>query len=203
MSSMPQSFDNPPHLTNPYPPAGTRPVGFRYNGALVLLRLQDAPALRATGSEDADYILGHPFEVTWTSDTGDEVSITVPAGMKSDLTSVPRYLRWIAGRVGPWLEAAIVHDFLYIAWQSVPDRGPNNTDRRFADDIMLVAMRAAKVPAWLARAIWLGVRLGGSNGYYERQRGRYANLDHPAIRSQLAFLVPFAGPAGQSILRRT
>lgn len=78
----------------------------------------------------------------------DRRSITVSKGMLTDLASVPRCFRWYAGRVGPHLEAAIVHDFLYVAWQDLKEMCPKPGMRFFADRIMLAAMSP---PACAAR----------------------------------------------------
>ena len=181
-------FDHPAMPVNPYPAAGTPVVGFRYDTALVLLRLKDAPKLR-TG-EDADYLTGRPYAVSWCGPDAEWQEIVVPARLITDLTSVPRVLRWVIGRVGPWLEAAIVHDYLYIAWQDVPGRVPSEEDRAFADDIMLAAMREASVIDWMARAIHWAVRSFGASAFARVHDDRYVDLDDPAIIEQLAFQLP-------------
>lgn len=183
-----QRFDHPSQPANPYPAPGSRITGFEYRSALVLLRLKDAPKLR-TG-EDADYILQRPYDVAWRDGDGNWQAISVPAGLITDLTSVPRLLRWIVGRVGPWLEAAIVHDYLYIAWQDVPGKAAVEADRRFADDLMLAAMREADVLPWMARAIHWGVRTFGGGAYRRRNADRYVNLGDPEVTSQLALVLP-------------
>ena len=39
----------------------------------------------------------------------------------------------------------MIHDYLYVAWRSVPGRKPSGADRKFADAVMREAMRAAEV----------------------------------------------------------
>lgn len=176
-------FDHPAQRANPYPAPGTQIADFRYDSALVLLRLKDAVPMR-TG-EDADYLTGAAFICAWQPKGGDWQQITVPEGLITDLTSVPRLMRWVIGRVGPWLEAAILHDYLYIAWQDVEDKAPTAADRRFADDLMLAAMRAAQV-GWLARtSIYLTIRLFGRGTYDGRNAERYVDLCDPTIASQI------------------
>lgn len=183
-----QRFDHPARPTNPYPEPGTRIEAVRYDSALVLLRLKDAVRLR-TG-EDADYILAEDFVLSWKPAGEPWRAIVVPAGLVTDLTSVPRLLRWIVGRVGPWLEAAIVHDYLYIAWQDVPGLVPTREMRRFADDLMLEAMLEARVRPWMARAIhWAVSRFGGGT-FAEPNEDRYVKLDDPDIAAQRSFNLP-------------
>lgn len=70
---------------------------------------------------------------------GIETKITVPAGMATDLASIPACVpNWIARKVDAHIEAAIVHDFLCVArpWTY-----------KVAADIFNAAMRAAKVPS--------------------------------------------------------
>ena len=181
-------FDHPSVRTNPYPPAGTPIKAFRYDSALVLIRLKDAVQMRS--GEDADYLAGRPFLCSWHDGDGNWRQISVPEGLITDLTSVPRVLRWIAGRVGPWLEAAIVHDYLYIAWQDVPGKRPTRADRRFADDIMLAAMREAKVHPFMAWAIHKAVSWFGGKTFGAANEDRYVDLRAPYIADQLAFLMP-------------
>lgn len=82
---------------------------------------------------------------------------------------MPRLLRWYVGRVGPHLEAAILHDYLYVAWQfkkNDPPRERMLQMRRFADDLMLAAMRETGMGCkarlihlaiwWCGRGIFFG-----------------------------------------------
>jgi hypothetical protein len=182
-------FDHPAQPLDPYPSPGTPIVAFRYLSALVLVRALDAVRLR-TG-EDADYIVGRDFAVAWKADEAEDWrAITVPAGLLTDLTSVPGPFRPFVDRVGPWLEAAILHDYLYIAWQDVPGRGPREDDRRFADDMMLAAMREAGVGEVRAWIIHRAVRLFGARAFARTEGERYVSLDDPALREQLAFTLP-------------
>ena len=183
-----QRFDHPSNPLNPYPPEETPIKGFRYETALVLVRLKDAPRMR--GGEDADYLTGRPYTVSWHSGDENWRQIVVPEGFITDLTSVPRLLRWIASRVGPWLEAAIVHDYLYVAWQDVEGKTPTRADRRFADDIMLAAMREAKVTRVMAWAIHKAVSLFGGKTFENRNAERYVALNDPAIAEQFGFSIP-------------
>lgn len=178
-----QRFDHPSVRLNPYPDSKTRIKGFRYGSALVLVRLKDAVQLR--DGEDADYLTGGPFNCAWQGTDGAWHDVAVPAGLVTDLTSTPRLLRWLVGRVGPWLEAAILHDYLYIAWQDVPGYGARRADRRFADRMMLAAMRAAGVGRVTAWGIYLSVRLLGGATYRGRNADRYVDLCDPLIADQL------------------
>jgi Protein of unknown function (DUF1353) len=100
--------------------------------------------------------------------------------MLTDLASVPRVARWLVDRVGPHLEAAIVHDFLYIAWQDVAGgRGAREEDRRFADELMRVAMESAKVGATSRFVIHNAVRSFGGRAFEEPNERRYWRPDAP------------------------
>ena len=183
-----QRYDHPARPVDPYPSIPVEIEGFRYESALVLVRLKDAVKLR-TG-EDADYLTGRPYLVSWKARGGQWQGIEVPEGLITDLTSVPRLLRWIIGRVGPWLEAAIVHDYLYIAWQDIPGKRPTEQDRRFADDIMFAAMSEAAVKPILSRAIYWAVKTFARGAYERTTEDRYVDLSDPEVQAQLAFRVP-------------
>ena len=180
--------NHPDWPTNPYPDEWQEITGFDYRSALSLLRPLNTVSHRL--GEDADYILQRDFLFDYTLDGGDVRRIVVPRGLITDLTSVPRLLRVFVGRVGPWLEAAILHDYLYIAWQDVPGLGARPRDRLFADRMMLCAMQEAGV-GWFDRTvIYLAVRTFGAATYAERDEKRYADLGDPALGGALAFRLP-------------
>lgn len=183
-----QRFDHPAQPMNPYPDAPVEIAAFRYDSALFLVRLKDAVKLR-TG-EDADYLTARPYAVSWRPKDGEWRQIIVPEGLITDLTSVPRWLRWFVGRVGPWLEAAIVHDYLYLAWQDVPGRTPTEQNRTFADDIMFAAMKEADVRWWVARLIYWAVSTFGQKPYERRKEDRYIDLSDLDVVKRTPLRIP-------------
>jgi len=83
--------------------------------------------------------------------------LTVPKGFDTDLASVPWLFRRVFPRSGPYNEAAVVHDWLYVS-RKIGDR---NVDRAEADAVLLEAMEALGCD-WLTRTlIYRAVRLGG------------------------------------------
>ena len=153
---------------DPYPPT-YKPnsiTGFRYAFPLHIMRL----AKRLPGIHpEQQYIVAQDYTACYTLN-GKEESLTVPGGTLTDLASVPRLLRWYVGRVGPHLEAAILHDYLYVAWQfneHDPTRERLLQMRRFADDLMLAAMRATGMGC-KARLIHLAIRLCGRGIFFAR-----------------------------------
>ena len=168
-----QRYDHPAFPVCPYPPAWTEVSDVQFEADLVLVRLKDT--VRTREGEDADYIVGTDYTVRLTVD-GTALGITVPRGLITDLTSVPAPLRVLAGRVGPWLEAAIVHDYLYIAWQDVPGLRPRDKDRAFADLVMLRAMEAAHVGVVKRRLIYAAVRVFGGAAFRRKSDKRYVTL---------------------------
>ena len=122
---------------------------------------------RRTG-EDADYVLSHNYEaVAVIADSGGtkEFAICVPRSFLTDLSSVPRWGRWLVSRVGPHLEASIVHDWLYVAWQH-EKKDAMEAMRGFADDVFRAAMEEAKVMGWRIWLICQAVRFGGRSAFY-------------------------------------
>ena len=170
-----------PCLTNhvdPYPSGDVSVDQLNFESDLVLFRPREELLNRDDG-EDV-YLIGAPLTVSWTAKTVSG-SVTVPAGFITDLTSVPPIFRWFVSRAGPWLEAAVVHDFLYIAWQVLDDHGPRKRDRKFADEIMFAAMTRAKVGTLRKWAIYLGVRLGGWWTYKKADTLNFADVDDPRL----------------------
>ena len=179
-----KSFPHPLETQNPYPAPGSDVTSAKPLSSLVLFRpiegLQAGDGTNPRAGEDL-YLTGAAFRVAWTDGQGASTEIIVPPGFVTDLTSVPPFFRQFVSRAGPWLEAAIVHDYLYVAWQSVPDRGARPADRRFADRIMLAVMKASNVGIVRRTAIFLAVRLGGALGYRRGSTFRFADATDPRL----------------------
>lgn len=178
--------------TNPYPDETGEVDGIAYRTGLMLLRLKDAVPLRK--GADADYIVGADYAITYRLNGQEERTVTVPRGMLTDLVSVPPVFRSWVGRVGPHLEAAIVHDYLYIAWQDADGGVPRRQDRRFADQLFLKAMRAAKVSRVASWTIYGAVRLFGGFAFRRREKERYVDLSDSDITDQ------FPKPIGEALV---
>ncbi|MEM8595967.1 MAG: DUF1353 domain-containing protein [Pseudomonadota bacterium] len=144
-----------PTIANPYPDVWRKVSALEFETPLYLLRAPQA--LPLPGGREAQYLTAADYVVSFRIDQ-ERVRrrLVVPAGMLTDLASVPRLARWVVGRVGPHLEAAIVHDFLFIAWQEI-GRGPQKRDFEFATAVMDAAMRAGGVGGLMRRAIRLAV----------------------------------------------
>lgn len=183
------TFRNPV-IVDPYWPTDWKKIEFkRFETGLALLRMKNAPKM-ASG-EDADYIVGSRYRVTVLVD-GREHVIEVPPGMLTDLTSVPRLFRGIVGRVGQHLEAAIVHDYLYLAWQLLPGGQATRADRAFADRVMLAVMQGSGV-SWVKRnAIWAALKTAGWGLYRERDASRFVDLNTLDIAGDFPALGSFA-----------
>ncbi len=170
--------DYTPTFDNPYPVSPPLQItDFDYKNPLHLCRC--ATALKLSTGKDADYIVSQPYTIDFKLD-GVDHQITVPEGMLTDLSSVPRFARFFIGRVGRHLEASIVHDFLYIAWQDLPGQGANYSDRKFADRLLKVGMEAADV-GWLqCQFVYIMLRLFGWLAYRQPNPKRYVKDEPPA-----------------------
>jgi hypothetical protein len=179
---------SPLPVPDPYPAGPVAVRRLRYEQSLVLLRLKEA--IRTRSDEDAHFIVAADYRVTWTDAAGNETAIVVPRGMLTDLASVPPVFRALVSRVGPWLEAAVVHDFLTIAWRVLDGEGTASR-RLFADDVMWAAMDEAKVSWWRKRLIYGAIR-AAALVYYPRTEEPApwshfsADLGDPTIREQLS-----------------
>lgn len=80
------------------------------------------------------------------------VSVLVPEGFKTDLASTPRLLWPIFPPGGPWIRAAILHDYLY----SLP-----SCSRFLADALFREAMYDLGVPWWRRVVMYYAVRFFG------------------------------------------
>jgi hypothetical protein len=168
-----------PLLDNPYPPETDYEISeFKYESAMILRREIEAVQTRGD-SEDAEYILGAEYTISYRLNGGDARKITVPRGMVTDLSSVPRLTRFFIDRVGPHLEASIVHDFLYLAWQDVPElkNGPPRKDhQRFADELLNAGLKEAELGSFKRFIIYQAVRNFGWSSFSERNPQRYIRI---------------------------
>ena len=139
-----------PLISSPYPKNWSDISDFEYTSHLFLARAREA--LEVSGGREAQYVVAADYSCRFKVD-GEPFVLTVPSGMLTDLTSVPRLGRGIVNRVGAHLEAAILHDFLFIAWQDAKlENGepfvPTRRDFEFANLLMVRAMEAARVPRY-------------------------------------------------------
>lgn len=91
------------------------------------------------------------MEFSYTADDG--VRYTAPAGMLTDMASIPRPL-WniLPPAGGPYSGAAVIHDYLYQT---------QITSKGRADDLFGEMMDMADVPHLTKQIIVEGVRVGG------------------------------------------
>ena len=144
-----------PSIPIPYPGEFEAIYDFKYKSRLMLARLPER--VIRDGDRETHYIVAEPFEVAFKVD-GVERDLTVPKGLLTDLVSVPRFGRILVERVGPHLEAAIVHDFLYVAWQLLDGRDARPDDKRFADEVMFAGLKATRMPKFQQFAIRVALR---------------------------------------------
>ena len=187
-----------PVFSNPYPgPKGKSKTinDFKYESDLVLYRAKGAVKIHGDNGDkkDARYVVAEPYTVSFILDDEDKRrSITVPQGMLTDLTSVPWWGRWFVSRVGRHLEAAIVHDFLYIAWRRFKEK-PDCADWRFADNLMFAAMEKAEVNKMKRWAIYLALKAFGWRNFKKPCHRCYIKIKHQCDKSPYT-----AGPIEQS-----
>ena len=117
------------------------------------LKIQD----HADGSR-YEFELLEPFVYEWSGGRGQPArSIVVPAGFRTDFASIPRPVQGLLDAVNDVAPGSVVHDFLYTSLMF--------EDRAQADGIFYDALRANGVGWIRARALWLGVRLGGAGAW--------------------------------------
>lgn len=155
-----------PMVRDSYPRDATQKiVSVEFMNDLHLARAKSA--VFTEGGRETEYITTQSYSVRAVLDSGQTHVVTVPKGMLTDLASVPKWARAVIGRVGPHLEAAIIHDFLFIAWQdeqTLEDGGrgldtppPRKDHFRFANRIFFSLMMASGVPAWKCWLAWAAV----------------------------------------------
>lgn len=141
----------------------------RFAGKLVLVLLDD----KTHGAvRDGRSLWGVERGLSYTTDVGGNGTITVPPGFVTDLASIPRAAWSVYPPDGPWVKAAMIHDFLYGThgtglWKGHP-RGISRITpytRAEADDILREAMENRGVGLVTRTVIWSAVRAGGAKGW--------------------------------------
>ncbi len=81
--------------------------------------------------------------------------LTVPAGFRTNLASVPRCAWWLVPRSGRYTPTVVLHDYL------AKNPGVTKVNRCDADGIFRRSMRELGVPLLRRRMMWTAVRLAG------------------------------------------
>lgn len=145
-----------------------RPWVDRFGGKLVLVLLDNkfSPAIKQGRS-----LWGVQRDLSYRTGHGDD-SILVPAGFVTDLTSIPRWCWTLLPPDGPWVKAALVHDFLYATsgtghWKRRQD-GRTRAEpysRSEADGVFREALENRGVDSFRRTILWAAVRMGGGRGW--------------------------------------
>lgn len=174
------SFFEPytPAIDNPYPGDWREITDFEFLDDLYIARARDA--ISDGAGREAEYIVSAEYKCACKVD-GKRLEIAVPSGMLTDLASVPWAARGLVGRVGPHLEAAIIHDFLFIAWQDIAGWQAREDDFRFANELMLQAMIAGGVGFAKRNAIFAAVSSFVARWTYDEPNAkpRYVRVPSP------------------------
>ena len=156
-------------LDSPYPAPGWKCItGFWFKTDLCLTRLKERDP--RFGPEE-QYLVAKDYVVCVELDGNKVWTIRVPRGAVTDLASVPPGFRWYVSRVGPHLEASIVHDWLYVAWQK-HELLPTDDRRLFSDRVMLEGMLASGMGC-KAHVIYWVIRVFGTCIFYGRNPKPY------------------------------
>lgn len=87
-----------------------------------------------------------------TFNLSDGISIKVPYGFKTDLVTSPRFIWPIIPPFGNWINAAILHDYLYVN---------NIGSRKQADKEFLYQLEKDEVKKWIRYTMYGYVRALG------------------------------------------
>ena len=144
----------------------------RFTDHLGLVQLEDErgrPLLTAEGRTLYKLPTSLRYEV---GAEGSGEAITAPAGMRTDLGSIPKFA-WSLGfnPNGPGAKGYVIHDFLYetggtCVWMGALKRTRKAPyTRAEADDILREALKVLGMSAWRRQVIWAAVRAFGGSGW--------------------------------------
>lgn len=158
----------------------------RFGGRLVLVLLDNkfSPAIKGGRS-----LWGLQRDLSYrTGNEAQEELILAPAGFVTDLASIPRWCWIILPPNGPWVKAAIIHDFLYATkgsgqWKRRLD-GRTRADaytRAEADGVFREALQNRGVGPIRCFILWAAVRLGGAGGWGKDDSRQPASVEAEAF----------------------
>lgn len=84
----------------------------------------------------------------------------VPAGFETDFASIPRIFWNVLPPIGPYAQAAVVHDYLYRT---------GRVNRQEADLTFLLLMKTDGVNFFIRNIMYWAVRLFGGSHYHKCQ----------------------------------
>lgn len=99
-------------------------------------------------------------------------AVLIPPEYQTDFASVPRPAHWAAPPIGNYLEAAVMHDWLY----TLGPPGRNDLRQR-ADRMFAEALKDVGVPAWRRVLMSLAVRAGGGRAFGRKSEWRFRDLE--------------------------
>ncbi len=167
-------------LPNPYPMKNSWHDITKVNfvDRLVLTRLTKAVRARH-GPDlevDAEFIVCEPFRLEYKFDRSEKSrTVTVREGFLSDGVSVLGN----SDRTSDCLEASIVHDYLYVAWQFLEppnERKPRKYDQTFADRLFYKTLLASGISNATSWVMYQSVRTFGWSTYKERDPDSFIDL---------------------------
>ena len=140
----------------------------RFSGKLYVVLLDDKTHGAQRGGRS---LWGLSEALSYSPSDGSGV-ITAPKGFVTDLASIPRLFWALLPPDGPWVKAAVVHDFLYYTqgtgiWKGHPRSITKQGDytRAQADWVLRDAMEDRGVDGVRRNIIYEAVRLGGGGGW--------------------------------------
>lgn len=101
--------------------------------------------------------------------------ITVPCGRITDFASVPRALWWYLPPAGILREGAVFHDELYRSGE---------VERWQADRVFQEVLQYNRIPNYIIKQAFYGVRLGGWKGWRKHRKGIQPRVDIPQSLAQ-------------------
>lgn len=106
---------------------------------------------------DGLFLLTHEWKIEWDH-KGIQMFLVVPAGIKSDLASVPRIFTPLVSRTELGFAAPLVHDWIY-RQSGILIEG--YWTRKQTDRLFCRIMRNEEVPRWKRRMAYKSVRALG------------------------------------------
>lgn len=137
-------------------PSGTHPTTdrSRQSSAEVPPRFEISPEPNVVLIGKNLWRISDPVRMVYrfNGDEQDPLTISVPAGFRTDFATVPRCLWWLFPPQGEYNRAAIIHDYLCVHPEF---------DRTLADELFRVVLTEIGVKWWVRVCLYRAVRTYG------------------------------------------
>jgi hypothetical protein len=112
----------------------------------------------------------------WVNIFKQKIELTIPAGFRCDLASIPQMFQWLIPKLGKQNKAGVVHDWFY-KYPRLENKDKQyiaTLSREQVDKLFYQIMKGSGVSWWKRHAMYRAVRIGGWRQWGKYRKGEKA-----------------------------